>query len=306
MTIRDVLPDRSASPYNFAFLDEGAKREIRRALLKAVALPGHQVPFASPELPIARGWGTGGLQVTMSLIGPDDVLKIIDQGCDGSVNAVNLRKLLVATTGVRTTCDSREATLLQSRHRLPEIPMEEGQIAVLQVPLPEPLRLVEPSEVETRRMHAEGDYARMWVSLYEDVVQNGSISLSWGYPCRVNDTYMMSPSPLPRWDLRRLHQARQLTLLGAGREKRVYAVPPYTAVQPLEFEDVPFTVEDFSGMACVRCGSTDTFLDEIYDETTGRSFRACSDTGYCDLVRSGHIRGGPRAPEPVAAETAHE
>jgi alpha-D-ribose 1-methylphosphonate 5-phosphate C-P lyase len=287
MTLRDLLPARSGFQYNFAFMDEGAKREVRRALLKAVALPGHQVPFASPELPIARGWGTGGLQVTMSLIGRRDVLKIIDQGCDGSVNAVSLRKLLVATTGVRTTFDSREATLLQSRHRLPEIPMTEGQIAILQVPLPEPLRLVEPSEVETRRMHAEGDYARMWVSLYEDVVQNGTVSLSWGYPCRVNDSYIMSPSPLPRWDLPRLHMARHLTLLGAGREKRVYAVPPYTSVRPLEFDDVPFTVERFTGMSCVRCGSTDTYLDEIYDEKTGRSFRACSDTGYCDLVQAG-------------------
>jgi alpha-D-ribose 1-methylphosphonate 5-phosphate C-P lyase len=289
MTLQDLLPARGFQ-YNFAFLDEGAKREVRRALLKAVALPGHQVPFASPELPIARGWGTGGLQITMALIGPADILKIIDQGCDGSVNAVNLRKLLVATTGVRTTFDSREATVLQSRHRLPEIPMTDGQIAVLQVPLPEPLRLVEPSEMETRRMHAEGDYARMWVSLYEDVVQNGSISLSWGYPCRVNDTYIMSPSPLPRWDLHMLHQSEHLTLLGAGREKRVYAVPPHTNVRPLEFEDLPFTVESFAGLSCARCGSTDTFLDEIYDEKTGESFRVCSDSGYCDLVREGEMR----------------
>jgi len=289
MTLADLLPARGPFQYNFAFLDEGAKREVRRALLKAVALPGHQVPFASPELPIARGWGTGGLQVTMSLIGPSDVLKVIDQGCDGSVNAVNLRKLLVATTGVRTTFDSREATLLQSRHRLPEIPMSEGQIAVLQVPLPDPLRMVEPSEMETRRMHAEGDYARMWVSLYEDVVQNGSVSLSWGYPCRVNDAYILSPSPLPRWDLRRLHDAAHLTLFGAGREKRVYAVPPYTTVRPLEFADLPFRTESFDGLSCARCGSTDTFLDEIYDESTGEALHVCSDSGYCDLVRTGAI-----------------
>ena len=245
-----AAPTRTGFRYNFAFIDEGPKREVRRALLKAVALPGHQVPFASPELPIARGWGTGGLQVTMSLIGPEDVLKIIDQGCDGSVNAVNLSKLLVATTGVQDHLRlPRAATLLQSRHRLPEIPMAEGQIAMLQVPLPEPLRLVEPSEVETRRMHAEGDYARMWVSLYEDVVQNGSVSLSWGYPCRVNGHYIITPSPLPRWDIPLLDDAENLTLLGAGREKRVYAIPPHTSVQPLEFEDVPFTVESFAGPA---------------------------------------------------------
>ena len=296
MTLQELLPRGKGFRYNFAFVDEGVKKEVRRALLKAVALPGHQVPFASPELPIARGWGTGGLQVTMSIIGPNDVLKIIDQGCDGSVNAVNLRKLLVATTGVRTTFDSREATVLQSRHRLPEIPLRADQIAVLQVPLPEPLRLVEPSEVETRRMHAEGDYARMWVSLYEDIVQNGSISLTSGYPCRVNETYIMSPSPLPRWDLPLLHGAEHLTLLGAGREKRVYAVPPYTSVRPLEFDDMPFAVEDFSGMVCARCGSSGTFLDEIYDEKSGAPSRVCSDSGFCDLVVQGAIpRRGRRA-----------
>jgi Phosphonate metabolism protein PhnJ len=53
--------------YNFAFIDEDSKREVRRRLLKAVALPGHLVPFASRDLPIARGWGTGGLQVTLAL-----------------------------------------------------------------------------------------------------------------------------------------------------------------------------------------------------------------------------------------------
>lgn len=46
--------------YNFAYLDEGTKRMVRRALLKAVAIPGYQVPFASREMPMPYGWGTGG------------------------------------------------------------------------------------------------------------------------------------------------------------------------------------------------------------------------------------------------------
>ncbi|MDA0954797.1 MAG: alpha-D-ribose 1-methylphosphonate 5-phosphate C-P-lyase PhnJ, partial [Proteobacteria bacterium] len=33
--------------YNFAYLDEQTKRMIRRAILKAVAIPGYQVPFGS-------------------------------------------------------------------------------------------------------------------------------------------------------------------------------------------------------------------------------------------------------------------
>ena len=41
--------------YNFAFLDEGSKREIRRSILKAIAIPGYPVPFGSRELPIGRG-----------------------------------------------------------------------------------------------------------------------------------------------------------------------------------------------------------------------------------------------------------
>jgi alpha-D-ribose 1-methylphosphonate 5-phosphate C-P lyase len=105
--------------YTFGLIDEDSKREIRRSLLKAVALPGHQIPFASRDLPIARGWGTGGLQITMAIITPADTLKVIDQGDDASVNAVNLRRLLTRTTGVATTVDTSAASLIQSRHRIP-------------------------------------------------------------------------------------------------------------------------------------------------------------------------------------------
>ena len=55
--------------YNMGYLDEQTKRMIRRALLKAVAIPGFQVPFASREVPMPRGWGTGGVQVTAAIIG---------------------------------------------------------------------------------------------------------------------------------------------------------------------------------------------------------------------------------------------
>ncbi len=69
------------SGYNFAYLDEQTKRMIRRAILKAVAIPGYQVPFGGREMPMPYGWGTGGIQLTASVIGESDVLKVIDQGC---------------------------------------------------------------------------------------------------------------------------------------------------------------------------------------------------------------------------------
>ena len=50
--------------YNFAYLDEQTKRMIRRAILKGLAIPGYQVPFASREMPMPYGWGTGGVQVS--------------------------------------------------------------------------------------------------------------------------------------------------------------------------------------------------------------------------------------------------
>lgn len=80
--------------YNFAFLDEGSKREIRRSILHAIAIPGYQVPFGSRELPIGRGWGTGGIQLTMSLIGPHDTLKVIDQGNDDNQPATSSEAFL--------------------------------------------------------------------------------------------------------------------------------------------------------------------------------------------------------------------
>lgn len=272
--------------YNFAFLDENTKREIRRKALKAVAIPGYQVPFASPELPIARGWGTGGLQITLSIIGRQDILKVIDQGCDDGVNAVNIRNLIVQTTGVQTTFDTQAATIVQTRHRVPEEALREDQILVLQVPIPEPLRYVEPSVVKTKEMHAEMDYSRMWVFLYEDIVKWGEITIGARYPSMVNDRYLIDPSPIPRYDVPKLNMAETLFLFGAGREKRIYAIPPYTKVKPLEFEDKRFQVENFKGKACARCGSTDTYLNEIHDGHTGKTIYICSDSSYCNKVRN--------------------
>lgn len=271
--------------YNFAFLDEGSKREIRRSILKAVAIPGYQVPFGSRELPIGRGWGTGGIQITLSLIGKDDTLKVIDQGSDDSVNAVNIKKLVQECTGVEITEDSEKATLIQSRHRIPETPMRGDQILILQVPTPEPLRIVEPRESVTKEMHAEAEYSAMWLSLYEDLIRYGEIGISSEYPVLVEDRYVMNPSPIPRYDNPKLSDSKTLYLFGAGREKKIYAIPPHTKVESMCFEDVPFEKEDFAGKRCRLCGAEHVYLDEIVDGKTGERVYECSDTGFCKKRR---------------------
>ena len=272
--------------YNYDFLDEGSKREIRRRILKAVAIPGYQVPFGSRELPIGRGWGTGGIQLTLSLIGPSDILKVIDQGSDDSVNAVNIKKFVKLCTDAETTESAREATLIQSRHRIPETPLRNDQILVFQVPIPEPLRIVEPKEEVTKKMHAEMDYAPIWLQLYESIVKYGKVTIPTEYPCTVENRYIMNPSPIPKFDNPKLHQSECLYLFGAGREKKIYAIPPYTNVESLAFDDVPFERENFKGKCCRFCGSTNTYLDEMFDEKTGEKVYQCSDTAYCREVRS--------------------
>ncbi|KLU66617.1 alpha-D-ribose 1-methylphosphonate 5-phosphate C-P lyase [Desulfosporosinus acididurans] len=267
--------------YNFAFFDEGSKREIRRATLKAIAIPGYQVPFASREMPIARGWGTGGLQLTLSLVGKEDILKVIDQGSDESVNAVNIKKLIALTTGIVVTDETTEATIIQSRHRIPETPLQEDQILVLQVPIPEPLRYYEPSEYETKKLHAEHEYSGAWLMLFEQIVNYGAMSTGADHPVMVHSRYVMAPSPIPRFDNPKLNQNKALILLGAGREKKVYAVPPYTKVASLDFADYPFRVETFQDKCCRLCGAKDVFLDELLNDITGEALYQCNDTSYC-------------------------
>ncbi|MCG5536798.1 alpha-D-ribose 1-methylphosphonate 5-phosphate C-P-lyase PhnJ [Ectothiorhodospira mobilis] len=277
--------------YNFAFLDEYAKKEVRRSILKAIAIPGYQVPYASREMPMGRGFGTGGLQLTLALIGAGETLKVIDQGSDDSVNAVNLRHFIERVCpGIHTTTHTTEADLIQSRHRIPETPLREDQLIVLQVPYPDALVVVESSEEKRKIMHGEADYARLLVKLYEDIVKFDEITLSHRYPTRINGHYVIDPSPIPRWDVPKLHQSAALVLLGAGREKKIYAVPPYTDAEPLAFEDVVFRVEDFTDpvtgqrRACDRCGATDSFLDELIVARGGAKRYQCSDTDYCDSV----------------------
>jgi len=280
------------SSYNYAFIDESTKKEIRRKILKAICIPGYQVPYSSPEMPISRGWGTGGLHLTLALIGRGDVFKIIDQGSDASVNACNLRHFVQTMTDCEVTFDTARATIVQSRHRVPEEILTEKQILVLQVPQPEVLRGVERYEFKTRQMHAEADYAKIWVSLYEAYVRFGNLMRGSGYPIRVNGRYIATPSPIPRWDVPNLSMAHCLYLFGAGREKRIHCVPPYTRVEPLEFEDVKFRVEEFPNIRCKVSGEDRAFLDEVYDEGGGRGF-VVNDSNFLDKLKA----GGSRPPQ---------
>lgn len=279
---------------NFAYLDERTKRMIRRAILKAVCIPGYQVAFGSREMPLPYGWGTGGIQVTASILGPKDVLKVIDQGSDDTVNAVNIRRFFQRTAGVEVTTKTQQADVIQTRHRIPETPLREGQILVYQVPVPEPMQRLEPREAETRKLHGLAEYGLMHVKLYEDIARLGHIATTYDYPVLVNNRYVMAPSPIPKFDNPKMHMNPALQLFGAGREKRIYAVPPYTPVESLAFEDHPFSVQKWDH-PCAACGSTDSFLDEVIIDDRGTRMFVCSDSDYCNTRQQAQTRENTHA-----------
>lgn len=276
--------------YNFAYLDEQTKRMLRRALLKALAVPGYQVPFASREMPMPYGWGTGGVQVTAACLTPDDRLKVIDQGADDTTNAVSIRRFFQRTAGVAVTEATGEATVIQTRHRIPETALHEGQILVYQVPIPEPLRFLEPRETETRKMHELEEYGLMHVKLYEDIARHGEIATAYAYPVRVEGRYVMDPSPIPKFDNPKLAGNAAIQLFGAGRECRIYALPPYSDAVSLDFEDHPFTASR-ADHACDLCGAGESYLDEVITDDRGSRMFVCSDTDFCGSRQAAGHRG---------------
>jgi alpha-D-ribose 1-methylphosphonate 5-phosphate C-P lyase len=193
-------------------------------------------------------------------------------------------------TGVQTTTHALEASLIQSRHRIPEEILGQNpllnQVLILQVPMPEVLSNAgaEASYSKAREMHADSEYELLFLRLYEDLITYFRSTHGADYPVWVNGRYAMAPSPIPRWDTLKLHQAAHLTLLSAGREKRLYAVPPYTNVRPLEFEDVPFQVEDQRGWHSPTTGIGQAFMNEIPLEGGASSYEI-SDSDYREKVQ---------------------
>lgn len=267
----------------YAYLDEGSKKVVRRTILKALAIPGYQVPFVAPEMPIAYGWGVGGMIVTASLLGPDETLKVTDHGSDDTVNAINIRDFFEQTAAIKTTTVSAEATIIQVRQRVPEAQLSEGQVVVFQVPRPDPLRAFVDSSSEAAQMHAHADYGRVFTRLFEEHSDSQHIAhTSYDYPVTVQNRYLMSPSPVPKADNLRLDNSPAIHLFGAARERRIYALPPYSRVASLAFDDVPFDPgQARDGRRCSVCGTNHHHLDRVLTDTDEVAIWICSDSECC-------------------------
>ena len=96
---------------------------------------------------------------------------------------------------------------------------------------------------------------------------------------------MKRSSPTPKFDNPKMDKCPALQLFGAGREKRIYALPPYTRVVSLDFEDHPFEPTPIRAN-CELCGANSAFLDEIVTDDQGGRMFVCSDTDYCERRRA--------------------
>ena len=135
-------------------------------------------------------------------------------------------------------------------------------------------------------MHALGNYGLMSVMLYENISRLGRVAIAYDYPVTVHGRYLASPSPIPTFDNPKLDNSPALALFGAGREKRIYAIPPYTRVRSLEFDDFAFTTQNWEA-PCRLCGSTHTYLDQVGRNIDGSPAYVCSDTYHCKTHSQG-------------------
>lgn len=188
------------SGYNFVYFDEQIKRMIRRVILKAVAIFGYQVSFGGREMSMSYGWGIGGIQFIVSVIGESDVLKVIDQGADDIINVVSIRNFFKRVIGVNITERTDDATVIQTRYRIFETSLIEDQIIIFQVLIFESLRFIESRETEIRIMYALEEYGVMQVKLYEDIVRFGYIVIIYVYSVKVNGRYVMDSSSISKFD----------------------------------------------------------------------------------------------------------
>jgi alpha-D-ribose 1-methylphosphonate 5-phosphate C-P lyase len=128
-------------------------------------------------------------------------------------------------------------------------------------------------------MHALEEYGLMHVKLYEDIARNGHIATTYAYPVKVEGRYVMDPSPTRNSTIRRC-TCPAIQLFGAGREKRIYAIPP-TPMSSASISRITRSRPPFrSALRAVR--RRDSYLDEVIATTSGGRMFVCSDTDYCE------------------------
>lgn len=130
------------------------------------------------------GWGTGRVHVSAAVLTPKDRFKVIDQGAVDTTNAVSIRSFFRKRPVLKPRQKTKDKTVIQTRHRMPEKGLREWQVLVYQRPIPESLRCLEPRKSEARKMHTLEEYGLMHVKLHQDITRYGYIASSYANPVR--------------------------------------------------------------------------------------------------------------------------
>lgn len=179
------------SGYNFVYFDEQIKCMICCVILKVVVIFGYQVLFGGCEMLMLYGWGIGGIQFIVSVIGESDVLKVIDQGVDDIINVVLICNFFKCVIGVNIIECMDDVMFIQMCYCIFEMLLIEDQIIIFQVLILELLCFIELCEMEICIMYVLEEYGVMQVKLYEDIVCFGYIVIIYVYLVKVNGCYVM-------------------------------------------------------------------------------------------------------------------
>ena len=217
---------------------------------------------------------------------------MIDQGADDTTNAVSIRAFFARTASVRRHRAHRRG------HDHPDPApgargeaAGEGQILVYQVPIPEPLALLgAPRAGDTTDACACGLRADARQTLRgRRAGWAGSrlpTLIRYGSPAVMSWTLRRSPSST----IPKMHRSvRRCNYLGPGREKRIYAIPPFTEVVSLDFEDLSVLGPNLGpALWAVRVDHA-SYLDEVVIDDRGGRLFCCSDTDFCRSRREADI-----------------
>ncbi len=274
-----------------------SRSQVQTYRMKAVAVPGYQVPFGGREMPLPYGWGTGGIQVTAAIIGRDDTAEG-DRPGRRRHDQCRLDPPLLRACGLTSPRPRTRKKRPSSRRAIacPRRPSKDGQILVFQVPIPEPLRMLEPRETETRTLHALSEYGVMQVSLYESIARHGRIAKTYNYP--VHGERALHHEPLADPEVRQPQarpQRRRCSSTAPAARSASMPCRRYTPVKSLDFDDHPFEIETWS-----ECCA----LLRLHGELSRRDDRRRCRQAPVRLLRHRLLRGTAMSAPPLSSPSS--
>ena len=235
-------------------------------------------------MPLPYGWGTGGIQLTASANRSGRTCSRSSTKGQRRHHQRGLHQEVFPADhrGARLPRRTGEATLIQTRHRIPETPLRtEDQTIILPGAHPRaPALAGAPGDGDTRSSTPCPSTELMYVKLYEDITRHGRIATGFDYPAMVADRYLMSPSPIPKFDNPKLDNEPLPSCFSGpgGKSGSTRYRPLHQGQEPGLRGPSLYQVETWDRQKCALCGSADI----LFGRDHHRRLRA----GGCSSART--------------------